>query len=157
MSANLELRLTGGSTNSDPNNSLGGDMSSSPVQQADPMNNLFDDVTPAEASAGDVEYRAVDIYNSGDMSAESVFIWFSQQTPSPDSLVEIGLDATQQTVLDESTAPANVVFSAPTEGAPLAVTDIAVGQAQRVWFKRTITASADNYAQDLLGLTIQYA
>lgn len=157
MSSTLELRLTGGSTNSDPNASLGGDMSSVQVSMIDPMNNLFDNVTPVEASTGDVEYRAIDIYNSGDAAAEDITVWFDQQTASPDSLIEVGLDATQQTVVDENTSPADVVFSAPTEVAPMSITNIPVGSAQRIWFKRTITAAADNYAQDLFGLTVQYA
>jgi len=60
MAATLEFRLTGGSSNSDPDQSLGGVTSSNEISST-AMNNLFDNVTPTEASSGDVEYRAIDI------------------------------------------------------------------------------------------------
>jgi len=68
MAAVLELRLTGGADNDDPDASLGGVASSEEVSGT-PLNNLFDDITPAEAEAGCTEYRAISIYNSGDASA----------------------------------------------------------------------------------------
>ncbi len=71
MAASLQLFLTGGAGNTDPNGSLGGVKSTTQLSST-PLNNLFDNVSPGEASAGDVEYRAIDIYNAGDAAAQSV-------------------------------------------------------------------------------------
>jgi hypothetical protein len=159
MAASLQLRLTGGAGNSDPNASLGGTMSSTQVSGT-AMNNLFDNVSAAEASAGDVEYRAIDIYNNGDAPATSVTLWWDTQTPSAGSVVACGVDATAtQTLGNENTAPSapTVTFTEPTSGSPLSLTDITNGQARRIFIRRTITAGAGNIADDLCGMTIQYA
>lgn len=155
-SANLVFRLTGGASNSDPDASLGGVMSSEEVS-ATAMNNLFDNVEPSEASAGDTEYRAIDIYNDGDAAAEAIDLWIDTQTASPDTSIEVALDATTQSIGDEGSAPSGVSFSAPTSGSPLSVGDIAALSSQRLWIKRIVSASADNHANDLCGLTVRYA
>ncbi len=53
--SSLQILLTGGAGNSDPNASPGGEMSANQISGT-PMNNLFDNVTADEAAAGDVEY-----------------------------------------------------------------------------------------------------
>ncbi|MFW6001923.1 MAG: hypothetical protein ACOCQD_01130 [archaeon] len=87
MAANLEFRLTGGSDNSDPDASLGGAMSSETLEPSG-ANNLFDNVSPTEAKEGDQEYRAIDIYNTGDATAESVAIYISEETDSDDTQLD---------------------------------------------------------------------
>lgn len=158
MAAVLELRLTGGAANADPNLSLGGTMSSNQVA-AGPLNNLFDNVAYAEASAGDVEYRAIDIYNSGDATAKVVELWIDSETPSTDSIIAVGLDSGTQSIPNEDTAPNSpvITFSHPLVGSKMSISDIANGSAQRLWIRRTISSSATNYADDLCGITIQYA
>lgn len=159
MAASLELRLTGGAANADPDSSLGGTMSSEEVS-ATALNNLFDDVTPAEASAGDVEYRAIDIYNAGDATAASVEAWISTVSPSTDSIIAFGKDDTAtQELADESTAPDSpvVAFVQHLTGTRLSISNIAAGSAQRIFLRRTISASATNYANDGITLTVQYA
>lgn len=159
MAASLQLRLTGGASNSDPNASLGGVMSSNQVS-ATALNNLFDNVSPAEASAGDTEYRAFDIYNNGDATATSITLWFDTQTPSTSTVVACGVDATAtQTLAGEGSAPSSptVTFTEPTSGSPLSLTDIAASAARRIFVRRTVTAGAGNLANDQFGITIQYA
>lgn len=167
MAATLVYRLTGGSANSDPDSSLGGVMSSEALAET-ALNNLFDDVEPSESSAGDTEYRALDVYNSGDATAESVAIYMSTATSSSDSVLHIGHDATNnphttawdgETIANESTAPASptITFAERTSGSKLSLPNIPSGQAARVWFKRIISASAGNTANDLGTLAVDYA
>lgn len=156
MSATLEFRLTGGAANSDPNASLGGVMSSNQISGT-ALNNLFDNINPSEAGAGDIEYRAIDIYNSGDQTAEAITLWIDTPTASEDTQIEIGLDSTTQSIGDEGSAPSAVSFSQPLPGSTMSVNDVAAGSAQRVWIKRTVSAGAKNHANDLCGISVQYA
>ena len=88
-------------------------------------------------------------------------LWISSNTPSAYSTVEIALgssavNATEQTVADENTAPTGVTFSAPsTEGASLVIGDIPAGQHKAFWIKRIITAGATAYNSDSATLTVK--
>lgn len=156
MAASLQLFLTGGAGNSDPNASLGGVRSSTQVS-ATPMNNLFDNVTPAEASAGDIEYRAIDIYNNGDAAAESIQAYLDPETTSEDTEIDLGLDSTTQTVANENTAPTGVTFAHYTSSSKLSISNIAAGSAQRLWLRRTVSSGAGNLANDSCTLKIDFA
>ncbi|NLI83741.1 MAG: hypothetical protein GX443_18965 [Deltaproteobacteria bacterium] len=156
MAASLQLFLTGGSGNSDPNASLGGVRSSTQVSGT-AMNNLFDNVTPAEASAGDIEYRAIDIYNNGDAAAESIQAYLDPETTSEDTEIDLGLDSTTQTVGNESTAPTDVTFAHYTSSSKLSISNIAASGAQRLWLRRTVSSSAGNLANDSCTLKIEFA
>lgn len=159
MAASLQWRLTGGASNSDPNASLGG-ASSSQALSATALNNLFDNVTWAEAIAGDTEYRALDLYNAGDASAYVPAIWFENNTSSADTTLAVadgGADSTAS-VADENTAPAGgLSFVDPTLGAPLSLATIPAGHYRRIWFKRVVNALASNVANDTATLKWQYA
>jgi len=159
MAASLEIHLNGGASNTDPDASLGGTISSETISGT-ALNNLFDNVDPTEASAGDVEYRSIDIYNAGDETAYTVTAWISTVSPSTDSIIAFGKDDTAtQTLANESTAPdaPSVSFVNHLVGTPLSISNIAAGDAQRLFLRRTITASAGNYANDGIVLTVQYA
>lgn len=167
MAATLVWRLTGGASNSDPNASLGGIMSSNALSET-ALNNLFDDVSAAEAVAGDTEYRAVDLYNSGDETAVDVDVWFHAQTSSADTSAEMGHDATNdpheaadnlETIANESAAPESpeITFSSPTSGSPLSLPDIPAGEACRIWIKRVVSSGAGNTSNDTMTLRAQYA
>ena len=179
MAATLEFRLTGGSTNSDPNASLGGVMSSTSIDSSTVMNNLFDNVNPEEASNGDTEYRAIDIYNSGDASGEVVEMWIDQETSSADTHLEIAYDTTAkdgsdvdsechtaswsgEAVADEDTAPsnANSGFTQHLSGSKLAMPasqKIPPSEAVRVWVRRVVQSEATNTPSDTGTLAVQYA
>lgn len=167
MASNLVFRLTGGASNSDPNASLGGVMSSNAISGT-ALNNLFDNVTPAEASAGATEYRMIDVYNSGDAAAESVELYCSSNTTSTSSTLHLGYDATAnshaagtslETLANETTAPASpvITFADRTSGSKLALPNIAASQAVRVCVKRIITAGATNTANDTATLAVDFA
>ena len=156
MAATLELRYTGGASNTDPDASLGG-VSSTTALSATAMNNLFDNVTPSERSAGSVEYRAISIYNSGDATATSVEMYMSTITSSTDTDLAFGLDSTTGTITNETTAPSGVSFANYTSSSKLTVSDIASSGAQRVWVRRTVQASATNTSADTGTIAVDYA
>lgn len=150
MSAALELRLSGGAGNTSPAASLGGARSTAGggvVPTALTANSIFDDVSGAEETAGDVEYRALYIYNSGDQVAEGVKIWLTDtvdaQTIIAIALAGEGLNATMETIANENTAPVGESFSTPTtEGAGLTMGNIPAGQHYGFWVRRTVSAGA---------------
>ena len=63
VASDIKVRLIGGSSNSDPNASLGGVKSSTEVTD-NTLNNLYDQVSGSESASGDTEYRCVYIHNS---------------------------------------------------------------------------------------------
>lgn len=158
MAAELVIYLTGGAANADPDASLGG-VESSEELSGTPLNNLFDDITPAEAEAGCTEYRALSIHNDGDATAVGIELWFESQTTSADTAVTVGVDSGVQTVANETTAPSAPVidFTAPTSGAPLSLSDILADGATRIWIKRVCDALATNHNNDEFELAIRYA
>lgn len=160
MAATLVWRLTGGASNSDPNASLGGARSSNNVSGTAP-NNIFDDVSPAEASAGDTEYRAIDLYNSGDAAATGVVLFNSTETTSSGTTLDFGIEASPidstTSIANESTAPIGVSFSHPTSDSKLSIPNIAAGSGARVWVRRVVSAATTNTSNDEGTFTVEYA
>ena len=155
VSTDIQYRLSGGASNSDPALSLGG------VKSSTAASNYFDDVSSAEASAGDTEYRCVYVHNNhGTLSLIGAKVFIQTNTPSSDTDVAIGLgssaiNGTEQTVANESTAPTGVSFSAPTTFAGgLAIGDLAAGAHKAVWVRRTVNAGGAAYA-DSFTLRVQ--
>ena len=155
VSTDIQYRLSGGASNAVTASSLGG------VKSSVAASNYFDDVSSAEASAGDTEYRCVYVHNNhGTLSLIGAKVFIQTNTPSSDTDVAIGLgssaiNGTEQTVADESTAPTGVSFSAPTTFAGgLAIGDLAAGAHKAVWVRRTVNAGAAAYA-DSFTLRVQ--
>jgi hypothetical protein len=154
VNTDIKYRLSGGSANSAPAASLGGAKSS-----VDMSTDLFDDVGSSESSAGDTEYRCVYIHNAhGSLTMESAKLWIQTNTPSADTIIAVGLgtsaiNATEQTVANENTAPSGVSFSSPSvEGSALSLGNIPFGQHKAVWIRRVVTAGAAAYTNDTFTL-----
>lgn len=155
--SDIQYRLSGGSANSNPLLSLGGAKSS-----VESGANLFDDVPSAEASAGKIEYRCIYIHNAHPTESylDPVKVWIAANTPSTSTTLEIGvgtsgLNGTEQTVANESTAPVGVTFSAPSSFASgIALMTIPAGQHISIWIRRTVTAGAAAFA-DSATLSVQ--
>lgn len=160
MAAILKMHLTGGASNADPNLSLGG-VSSSVELSATALNSLFDNVSADEASAGDTEYRAMDVKNSGDASAVGVQVFMNPDTTSASTELDFGVEASPLgstlSIANESAAPASVTFSHYNSGTRLSLPDIATSSYCRVWIRRTVTAAAPNLANDTGTLNVDYA
>lgn len=143
-SSDIQYRLSGGAANANPDASLGGAISSTAAAAT-----IFDDVSSAEAAAGDVEYRCVYVRNNhGTLTLIGAKVWIQTNTPSAQTDVAIGLgtsaiNGTEQTVANESTAPASVTFSSPADFASgLVIGDLAPGATKALWIRRTVTAGA---------------
>lgn len=161
VSGDFVVRLSGGSANSDGNASLGGVKSSTVASTS--VDALFDQVSSAEASAGDTEYRCVYLHNgNGSSTMLSAVVWISSNTPASRLAIGVGtaaVNGTEQTVANESTAPTSVTFSQPaSQGAGLALGDIPAGQHKAVWLRRTVAASSGATASDpwTLGFAADY-
>ena len=148
--ASLKLHLSGGAANADPAASLGGAMSSE-VISASALNNLYDDVTGTEATAGQDEYRCVYWVNE-DADAggiNDVVVWVSAQPNvsgvATGETLSLGVDlagknGVADTIADGTTAPSPAVtFSAGTTketGTALPDGPYLQNDAIAIWVKR---------------------
>lgn len=154
-SGDIQYRLSGGAGNTDPNASLGGAKSSTQITD-NVDNNLFDDVSGAEHTAGDIEYRCIYIHNGhGSLTLTGAVVWIQSDTSGADSDLSIAvgtaaINGTEQTVADESSAPTGVTWhdDATSRATGLALGDLPAGQHKAVWVRRTITAGATPQAAD---------
>lgn len=162
--ADIVFRLSGGASNTDPNAALGGAMSTAGggVITTDVINNLWDDVSGAEASSGDTEYRAFFVENThGSLTLTGAKIWISADTTSTDDEVDIalageGIASTIETVADESTAPVGETFSHPTTfAAGLSLGNLAAGNEHGIWVRRTVNSSASAANANPYTLSVQ--
>jgi hypothetical protein len=160
VSTDILYKLSGGGSNTDPNASLGGVISSTNIDLTTTLHNLFDQVSSAESSAGDTEYRCFYVKNNhGSLALQSAKVWIETNTPSSDTTAEIALgtsavNGTEQTIADESTAPTGTSFStAAGEGNALSIGNIPAGEHKAIWVKRIVSASASAYNND--GVTIR--
>lgn len=72
-------------------NSTGGTITATAITDAT-LNNLFDDVTADEASAGATEYRKIFVKNNhGSLTWTSVVFWRSSNTTSTDDEISLGI------------------------------------------------------------------
>jgi hypothetical protein len=154
-STDIDYLLSGGAANSDPALSLGGAKSSVNVV----TDTLFDDVTSAEASAGDTEYRCIYVQNShGSLTLLTARVFIQANTTG--SRIDIalggeGVNGTAETVANENTAPVGETFSQPVDYAGgLALGDLAPSDFFPVWVRRTIPAAAGS-ATDTYTLRVQ--
>jgi hypothetical protein len=144
VSSDIKYRLSGGAANADQNAALGGAKSSTEASAS-----LFDNVSSGEAAAGDVEYRCFYVHNNhGTLTMLSAVLWIQANTPSAETTLDVALgtsavNATEQTIADESTAPSGVTWvPAVNEAGAIALGDIPPGQHRAVWVRRTVDAAA---------------
>jgi hypothetical protein len=149
-SSDLEYRLSGGTSNTTASAALGGAMSTAGggVITTAVLNNLFDDVSGDEASAGDTEYRGIYIKNNhGTLTWSAVKAWISTVDPHAGATFAIalageGASAAMETIANESTAPSGETFSSPTtKGTGLTIPDLAAGAYLGIWVRRVIGAA----------------
>lgn len=85
----ITIVLSGGASNLNPNNSLGGDPSSNPITD-NVINNLFSDVSTTESANGLEDYRCIYIFNDGETAVYNFSTWI--QDFSEGSVMEIGIE-----------------------------------------------------------------
>ena len=151
-SSNIKFYLSGGTSNSNVNASIGGAISTTEVTD-NSLHNLFDKTLGTESTAGDTEYRCIYVKNThGSLELELAKIWISTNTSSPANVIAIALDGagkggTAETETDENVAPTGETFSQPTAysgGLSLdgGGTGLGAGVAYPIWIRRTIAAGA---------------
>ncbi|MDX1407032.1 MAG: hypothetical protein R3330_02835 [Saprospiraceae bacterium] len=151
------------SAQGDPNDSIGGYMSSTQITDAT-LHNLFDVITGDENAASTVDYRGFFVHNNhGSLTWQSVVVWLSSEVAGGADAA-IALDGTgvvddnsasqqMERIADEETAPSGESFSAPTtKGTGLAIGDIPAQDVQGIWVRRTAN---DTAAQASDGVTIR--
>lgn len=165
-SADIVFRLSvtaaaGDTTAGTPATSLGDQISTTAITTAT-LNNIWDDVSGAEAAAGDVEYRCLFVLNNhGSLTLTNPTITIASQTAGGGT-IDIATDniavsakasasAQAAQIANESTAPTGV--SAFGSG-PLSLGDIGPGQVKGVWMRRTVTAGAGALNPDGVVLSV---
>ena len=122
------------------NEDLGGAIGAALTDDA--LNNLWDDVSASDASAGDTEYRCTYVKNThGSLSVGNVEVEIA--TDPAESNFEIGLGAagkngSETAIADEDTAPGGVSFGT----SPLDLGTLAAGDHYPIWIKRIVSAGA---------------
>lgn len=161
VSGDIKYYLSGGAANSDPNASLGGAISSTEITSA-ALHNLFDVVSGAESTAGDIEYRCFYVKNThGSLTWIAPVVWVVSNTTSGDTTVDIalageGVGGTAETVVNESTAPVGEVFSAPaSKGTGLVMSDIPSGSYAAIWVRWTVNAGAAAFSDDNVVIRVE--
>lgn len=161
----LTWHLSGGASNTDAAASLGGAISTAGggvITKTKTFNSIFDDVSGAEAAAGDTEYRCIYVKNAhATLSLTTAKIWIEANTTGNE--IYIGLDlagknATADTVADESTAPdPAVTFSkdCTSYATGLSLGDMAAGEYYGIWIKRVIASSKAATDDDNFTLKVQ--
>lgn len=162
--SDIEWRLSGGSANTNPSNSLGGAMSTvaGGKMTSDVMNNLWSNVSGPDATSGKTNYRCAYIKNAnGTLTFLGVKMWISQLTASSSDEVDIGLDnaapGSDSTTTSNGETDPGVTFRRPvSETDPLVWTigDMAPGQQKAFWVKRTVQAGAAAFATNSYELSI---
>lgn len=158
----LEVHLSGGATNTDPNASLGGVVSNYAPRQLN-RGNVFADLTEAQRIAGAVHYRCLYVVNTSPTDTmANLTVWLDGLPVNAGTAMAIGDDAaavngTATTVANETTAPGSVTFSAPTSYASgINLGTLAPGDFVAFWVRRTLTAGAAALMYDRLRLGLQF-
>lgn len=152
----------------DPDASLGGYRASSNITTG-VDNNVFDDVSGAEASSGDTEYRAIGFLNSNaTLPLTSCVVWIQVDTGNGEDDISFGVEAPSasettgaiQTIANESTAPSAISFSdATTKGTglscPLTSGEVGAGEWFGIWLRRVISAAASAAAAEAVTIRVE--
>lgn len=148
IAGDIQVRLSGGAGNTVPNSSLGGAISSTAIVDAT-LHNLFREINEDETAAGITLYRCFYFRNNhGTLTWKNVKQWIQANTPSTDTTVAIafgssGINAVEQTIANETTAPTGVTFASPADKATgQAVGDVPATHHFPVWVRLTVTAGA---------------
>lgn len=143
-----------------PNASLGNYVSTTQLSGT-ALNNLFDDVTGAENTAGTTDYRCLFVHNSNTANAlQNAVVYLQGGDPAGGSTVTIAVDTTAPSALAATgfqalpagaagteTAPGAAIvgltYAAPTTvAAGLALGTIGIGQVKAFWVRRATSGAA---------------
>ena len=116
--SDIALVLTGGSANTVPNLSLGGDPSGYPIGFT--INNLFDNVTENQATAGSTEYRCMYIFNNNISDSFYNLKVYAVLITGSVSDIELGITQTSEiqnvTITGATGGSFDISYLPPTQG-----------------------------------------
>lgn len=145
----------GNSTAGTPNGSLGKYISTTQLSGT-ALNNLFDDVSGAENTAGTTDYRCFFVHNNNASNVlQNAVVWLSGGDPAGGATITIAVDTTAASAIGSATAQADTIaneltaptlvsaYSAPTtSGTGISLGNIGIGQCKAVWVKRVTSGAA---------------
>lgn len=152
VATDVEYRYGGGAANTDPTASLGGAMSTAAGGVVDDgvKNDLWPDVSAADAAAGVTHYRgfyiAVKASATGTLTAARIYM--SGDSANANDIHDLAIadeaeNVQMETIANEDTAPVGPTFSHPTTYAGgIAIADLSASDERGVWARRTIGAGA---------------
>lgn len=152
----IKIYLSGGATNTDPNDSLGGVISSTEMVDNN-LHNLFAKVNAAEALTGSTKYRAVYVKNQNGhgLDYQDIVAYIASQTTSDDTSIEIAVsteakNTTIQTIANENTAPTGQTSWVSAEGISngQSMGTLGDGDYRGLWIKRIVEENATAYGSD---------
>lgn len=161
------LYLSGGASNTNPNNSLGGGISTTQLVADDSntvrLQNLFSNRTASQASSGGKWLRCIFLKNtSSSETATSVQVWQSAIQPAGDVLfIAVGkegqgtLGDANGPVANESTIPWSTVGlfkSYPDATHTCPIPDLAANAYCAIWVQIKLPANCARFDQDFFGL-----
>lgn len=151
----------------DPDASLGKYVSTTALNLAVPLNNLFGDVSGEDAQTGRVDYRCIFVLNNhGSLTLQNAVVWIKDEVADGASIA-ISVDTTAASAKDssqaqakeianETTAPSGQSFSSPTsKGDGLALGDIPPGHVRAIWIQRTVPPDTPAKAADGVTLRVE--
>jgi hypothetical protein len=159
-SSELLFCLSGGAANSTPANSIGGLKSNTTITDGT-LNNLWDDVSAAEASAGDIEYRGIFLMNTNTtLTLSNARVWISATTSAPGDEWAITTDSantntanSMSSATDESTTASGQLGAWVTYGTTISLGAIGPTKSWGLWIRRSVSAAATSYASNSASIT----
>lgn len=144
VSSDVKYYLSGGGSNTDPADSLGGAISSTQADSA-----ITGNVSDGDASSGITKYRCVYVKNThATLALSNLVVWLLRNTPRSDTVAAIGLGTsaiggTEQTIADQETAPTDVTFvSAVDSESGLVIGHLDPGETVAIWIRLIVSSSA---------------
>lgn len=156
QSDDIKFYYSGGSSNSDGDDSIGGVKSSEEIPDGE-LHNLFDKIDAEEAEADYTDYRGIYVANENgeSLNLESVLAFIDEQDTDSDVTIKIGLpeegvDEEIESLADEETEPTDVTFdSADGEDNGLDLVDsLSDGSYIGLWIERTSPTESSAYGDD---------
>jgi predicted phosphodiesterase len=160
LPADIRFYLSGGYFNTEPINSLGGEISSFQLVSGT-LNGLFDRVDTAEAEIGDTEYRCIYLRNTSQTrKLLATRIWIETGTASADTSIAIsigssGINGTEPIIPDEGVAPPMNFFEIPlSEPSEPNIGDLYAGDHVALWVRWYVNTGTTSIADDFAVLRI---
>lgn len=149
IESDLEYRLSGGVTNTDPNASLGGSLStdSGGVIDTNVLNNDMNDITSLEASNGITIYHGYFYQNRhSSLDWTDPVFWIESQTSSGSTTVNIAVSDEAKNLdieilASEITAPVGPIFTSPAnKAAGIAISTLSSEEYRGTWIEYIVNA-----------------